>query len=96
MNNKPICKTFTDGTKQWYLNDKLHREDGPASEWANGTKIWYINGELHREDGPAYENADGMKLWYLHGIHYETEEDYWKDIFNLGLITEKELFLKLL
>ena len=33
------------GTKYWYLNDKLHREDGPAIEWANGTKWWYLNGK---------------------------------------------------
>ncbi len=43
-------KTYTvkvsdDGTKRWYLNDKLHREDGPAIEYASGTKYWYLNGE---------------------------------------------------
>ena len=26
------------------LNGKLHREDGPAVEWANGRKHWYLNG----------------------------------------------------
>jgi hypothetical protein len=31
------------GAKRWYLNDKLHREDGPAMECANGDKYWYIN-----------------------------------------------------
>ena len=25
-------KVRADGTKEWYLNDKLHREDGPAIE----------------------------------------------------------------
>jgi hypothetical protein len=59
-------------TKRWYLNDKLHREDGPAIEWANGSKRWYINGERHREDGPASEYADGSKFWYLNGkLHRE-------------------------
>lgn len=24
--------------------DKLHREDGPACEFADGTKVWYYNG----------------------------------------------------
>jgi len=46
------------------LNDKLHREDGPAIEYANGTKEWYKNGKLHREDGPAVECADGTKEWH--------------------------------
>jgi hypothetical protein len=31
------------GNKWWYLNDQLHREDGPAIEAANGDKYWYIN-----------------------------------------------------
>ena len=31
-----------------HLNDsgKLHREDGPAIEWANGDKMWWLNGKL--------------------------------------------------
>ena len=28
----------------WYLNDQLHREDGPAVEYANGDKAWLLNG----------------------------------------------------
>jgi hypothetical protein len=55
------------GTKCWYLDDKLHREGGPAEEWADGTKRWFLNGMLHREDGPAEEWADGTKRWYLNG-----------------------------
>lgn len=55
------------GYKEWYLNDKRHREDGPAVEWAGVYKSWYLNGKLHREDGPAVEFADGYKAWYLKG-----------------------------
>jgi hypothetical protein len=32
------------GTKEWYLNGKLHREDGPAAEGSGGTKEWWLNG----------------------------------------------------
>ena len=53
--------------KRWYLNDKLHREDGPAVKYTDGSKCWYLNGKRHREDGPAVEYADGEKLWYLNG-----------------------------
>lgn len=60
-------KIDKDKTKRWYLNDKLHREDGPAVECTNGTKFWYLNGKRHREDGPAIECADGTKYWYLNG-----------------------------
>ena len=42
-----------DGTKSWYLNDELHREDGPAIECANGYKEWFLNGVRHRAEGPA-------------------------------------------
>ena len=50
------------GDKSWYLNGKLHREDGPAIERANGDKSWYLNGKLHREDGPAVECAMAISL----------------------------------
>jgi len=43
-------KFFNSGTKCWYLNDKRHREDGPAEEWADGTKFWYLNDKPHREE----------------------------------------------
>ena len=56
------------GTKSWYKDGKLHREDGPAVEYADGSKEWYIDGLLHREDGPAIEKANGDKMWYIHGV----------------------------
>ena len=63
---------YDDGTKQWYLNGKQHREDGPAIEYANGNKFWYINDELHREDGPSIDCAGGGKHWYINGkLHRE-------------------------
>ena len=32
------------------MNGKLHREDGPAIEWANGDKEWWLNGEEVTEE----------------------------------------------
>jgi hypothetical protein len=29
----------------WYVKNKLHREDGPAKEYADGRVIFYLNGE---------------------------------------------------
>ena len=40
-------RVYGNGDKQWYLNDKLHREDGPAIEFANGYKSWYLNDKRH-------------------------------------------------
>ena len=54
-------------SREWYLNGKRHREDGPAVEYADSTKYWYLNGQRHREDGPAIEWANGDKSWYLNG-----------------------------
>ena len=34
------------GNKHWYKDELLHREDGPASEWASGHTIWFFNGEF--------------------------------------------------
>jgi len=61
-------KVYANGDRYWYLNGKLHREDGPAIEHANGGKCWYVNGLRHREDGPAREYADGIKQWYKDGV----------------------------
>ena len=44
--NKPEIKVSSDGTKEWYLNGKLHREDGPAIERSDGSKSWYLNDKL--------------------------------------------------
>jgi hypothetical protein len=62
-----------DGSKFWYLNGKLHREDGPACEYANGEKEWFLNGKLHREDGPAVEWANGDKFWCLDGKRHRED-----------------------
>ena len=59
--------------KYWYLNGRLHREDGPAVEYNDGRKSWYINGKLHRKDGPAVEYADEKKSWYINGKRHRTD-----------------------
>jgi len=61
------------GIREWYLNGKLHREDGPAVEYSDGTKEWYVNGKRHRENGPAIEWADGDKYWYLNGKRHRED-----------------------
>src|SRR5271165_5625111 len=80
MPNRSECKADTNGDKCWYLNNQLHREDGPAIEYSNGNKYWYLNGQLHRvevdpETGltmSAIECASGYKSWCLNGrLHRE-------------------------
>ena len=72
---KPTCEINSYGSKYWYLNGKLHREDGPAYEGSSGTKGWYLNGLCHREDGPAVKCANGDKEWYYHGEHIDCKDN---------------------
>jgi hypothetical protein len=74
MYKEYIIKIHDYGTKEYFLNGKLHREDGPAVEYSSGTKCWYLDGECHRHDGPAIEWADGVQSWYLNGKEYSLEE----------------------
>lgn len=55
------------GKIKWYKDDVLHREDGPAVEYASGTKIWFLYGVYHREGGPAVETGEGDKFWIVNG-----------------------------
>jgi len=72
-------RVYKNGNKEWYLNGKSHREDGPACEGADGNKYWYLNGKCHRIDGPAVEFASGAKYWYLNGKNY-TKAEFNKEI----------------
>jgi hypothetical protein len=56
---------YPSGTKEWYLDDIRHRDDGPAYETSEGEKRWFLNGQIHREDGPAIEMVNGYKAWWL-------------------------------
>jgi hypothetical protein len=72
--NKSECKILSNGQKEWYLDGKHHREDGPAIEYAGGSKSWCINGSFHREDGPAIEWYDGGKSWWYDGKLLDPEK----------------------
>jgi hypothetical protein len=85
-----VIKTvYEDRTEYRNEHGELHREDGPAVEYAKGNKYYYINGELDREDGPAVENPDGHKEYYKNGkLHREDgpaveyadgSKEYWID-----------------
>ena len=78
------------GDRCWRLDGKLHREDGPAIEYADGARWWYLNGNLHREDGPAIEYLDGRRSWYLGGVKY-TEEDFIKKTLKVKELTVAEI-----
>ena len=64
---EPTLTESADGRREWWLNGKLHREDGPAIEWPDGRREWWLHGKRHRDDGPAIAWPDGYRSWWLHG-----------------------------
>ena len=79
-------KIDNSNTIRYYLNNLLHRDNGPAVEFAEGDKWWYKNGLLHRTDGPAVEYPIELKFWYLNNICYGCNSDFspssWKSFVN--------------
>jgi hypothetical protein len=88
-------------SESWYLDDKRHREDGPARIWyrSDGSvewEAWWLNDNLHREDGPAYiqYRPDGSvqkKEWWLEDekvADVTSQEDFeaWKYLKSVGLV----------
>ena len=66
--NYAFCEVDAFGDKRYYNKEnQLHREDGPAIEWADGSKYWYTNNKLHRKGEPAIELANGEKFWHSNG-----------------------------
>ena len=43
-------RAHKNGTKMWYLDGKIHCEDGAAIEYADGSKEWYLNGKKVTEE----------------------------------------------
>jgi hypothetical protein len=85
-----IHRTHDNNAMFWYKNGELHREDGPAIQYADGSKSWYKEGKRHRLDGPAIERSDGFKSWYIEGFLY-TEEEF--KIKSFVILNNLEKFL---
>ena len=64
-----------DGVKEWYLNGKAHREDGPAVEYAGGCKEWLLNG-MHADPETIVD------LWLMRGKFCFYDKD--NDCLNFG------------
>ena len=77
-------KAYTNGDKHWYLNGKLHREDGPAIERSNGDKYWYLNdSQLTESDhkaatSPKKPSCEGKEV-VIDGITYVLKEIKYND-----------------
>jgi hypothetical protein len=64
--NGAVEVAFSDDTTAWYLDGRLHRDEGPAVE-IGAFRSWYRHGRNHRDDGPAIEWPDGRQQWMVNG-----------------------------
>lgn len=64
----------SEGMKYYFLNDIVHRVDGPAVMDGAGYEAWYLRGEFHRTDGPAVVATGGFEAYYIHGVRLPLEE----------------------
>jgi len=70
---------YVNGNRKWFLDNQLHREDGPAIERVDGSCEWFLNGLRHREDGPAIVNVDGsrefnrLREWFINGKRHRED-----------------------
>jgi hypothetical protein len=87
--------------ESWWLDDALHREDGPAHTKyrPNGSiesESWYLSGKLHREDGPAWieYRRDGSvesESWWLEDekvkdVTSQADFEAWQYLKSIGLV----------
>jgi len=52
---KYTVDAWEDGDKVWYYEGKLHRENGPAWEYADGDTEWWLNNKLYSEEEWTFE-----------------------------------------
>ena len=74
---EPTHTVDEDGTQRWYVNDQLHRPDGPAIIGTDGSQAWYVNSQRHRLDGPAVIWANGDQEWWVNYQNITTQVNSW-------------------
>ena len=78
MKEQPECKVGEWGDKEWWLNGKRHREDGPAIEWSWGGKTWWLHDEeVHPEALVDLQLSRGTFCYYneqTDTLHFDENE----------------------
>jgi hypothetical protein len=97
---------WADGTEEWWVNGRHHRDDGPAII-GNESRRWCQDGKFHRLDGPAIEWADGTEEWWVEGGLHRTDgpavvksngkgkHEWWVDGRQLSLNGRKQIVILL-
>jgi len=81
---EPVYRVDEWGNKFWYVNNRLHRTDGPALVLADGTQVWYVNDQLHRTSGPAIIWANGTQEWFIDDKDITKEVAKWMNERNIS------------
>jgi antitoxin component YwqK of YwqJK toxin-antitoxin module len=87
---EPKRTYYDDGSirhELWYVNDELHRLDGPAAisyskDGSIAHENWIVEDKHHRLDGPAAisYNKDGSikyERWWINDIGIDDEKSSW-------------------
>jgi len=56
--------------KKWYVNDELHRTDGPAIEYNNGMVEWWWKGKSYMFDGWADISKCDPEIYMILKLKY--------------------------
>ena len=75
---------FNNKIEIFTLNDKYHRDDGPAIIHPNGRQEYWLHGKPHRIDGPAYISVDGTPYWYVDGVDITDQVSAWVTEHNIS------------
>ena len=79
LEDEPVVVSYSDGTKMYFKDNKLHRLGGPAIERADGTWVYYYDGKKHRADGQAEYSEYNDEGFYLEGKYYWDMDEYKKN-----------------
>ena len=64
---------YDDGSKYWFVDGELHREDGPAIEHINGDKYWFVDGKLLTEkEFNKWRKQNGR--WHISRTHRDESD----------------------
>lgn len=63
---------YADGTRWWYRDGKIHRDNGPAIIHANGVQEWWQNNQRQCIEYPdslaVHPDLRGVKQFYENGV----------------------------
>jgi hypothetical protein len=78
------CIKWEDGSIEYFKNNLLHREDGPAWITSYNLKSWFFRGRYHNLNGPARILPDGKEEYWIHGKESTKEAiEFLRDLHRL-------------